>query len=164
MKKRIFICVMLLFVLVAGGWALQKVKVITPNGKPLIDLNEILTPNISTSSVEQSQENTTKDKDKTEDEVINPETEITMDRLTLTVRNTTITCMGRTYTYNRDKDSIADFDRVIELAGKSAEVIIDDDFGEAHAIYCVKRLIYEGTEKEASVRTKTIVEKEAAKK
>lgn len=145
-KKRILIvCISLISSIFLTAAIFHRVEIL--GDKPLIDLDELLgeDPFGQQGSTDGGSSLTDKDKDEDSSAESSSDTEkkdaadktdaveAMKGSVTIGVRGKSITCKGKTYTYNKDTGSVAGLDSLLEDIKDARAVVLKDNLAEAHA-------------------------------
>ena len=141
MKRKKYLAIILIFSLfVLSGWGIHQAKIVTDNGKPLIDLDELLT----------YEGELRPDENKVEPE---PEAEESRDHDVVVVYDK-VTMVGKRFAFERDENGSnerlvadiggVDFDDFLDENNESYKndsFRIIDEYGEIHTVrYLYERL------------------------
>ena len=157
--KIIGICILCVFLL--GGWIFATVEIKTQNGKPLIDLDELLVGDELGQPGSEDQGSLVNPSEGDQNGDGDQGIPTKEKRVSIVVCDKNVICQGKTYAYDRTADEIEDLEEILGKIG-DGEVILQDYYAEAHAYKCMLKKLQEAVQDDSRIVRRTLGSMEEA--
>lgn len=158
-KMLMGICILCFFLL--AGWIFATVEIKTRNGEPLIDLDELLAGGELGQPGSENQGSLGDPSEGNQNGDGSQCTPSTERKLSIIVCDKSVSCQGKTYSYDRTSDEVEGMEEILKNVG-DGKVILQDYYAEAHAYKCVLKNLQETVQDDSRIVMKTLGSMEEA--